>query len=184
MGTADPRPRPARGGRGRLPGGPAWNELRRAHAGRGGTGRGDCPPNETRGRERRSAALNGPIGHFRHGSDDDRPAPGAGRHGTDEGAQVRRLLSRAQRCLPGRRRVRSAHLRHAEQPRRPRLRCGRNARDRLQRRGRGEAAFPNARLGYRRDYRRADLRQRRGHSAGTGLPGAVARAWPPAIALC
>ncbi len=59
----------------------------------------------------------GAPGQLRHGSDHERPAAGPGRHGPPPADQVRRLLPRPCRLLPGGRGQRGPHPGHSRQSR-------------------------------------------------------------------
>ena len=166
LGSDDRRPQPPgrarRGGAHRA----RWPELRRAQSARSRDGRNHRAPGAERG-----DGAHGQLGHRGHAVGDP---PGARRHGPVADRQVRRLLPRPRRLVPGQGRQRCAHLWRADVSRRAQGAGRPHAHPALQRLRRGHRAVRRMRRRHRRPDHRAGRRERELPAAARRLPAAPA----------
>ena len=166
VGPADSRACAAGAHGGADPRRPARHELRRPDRARGGA-RGPGPPPGAFDRT-------GPLRQLGHRGDDERGAAGTGRDGEGPHRQVRGLLPRPRRRVPGPGRLGRDHARGPDQPRRPQGHGGGHPDRPLQRPRLRREAPPRPPRARRGGHRRAGRRQHGRRSARRGLPAGAA----------
>ena len=152
-----------RDGRGGARGGTRRNDLRRSDRTRGRARSGD--------RRRRAVGRTRPAGLVGHGSGHVRRAARARVHAPRPRDQVRGLLSRARRSVPGERRIRSRDARDPGVAGRADRHDRGHDRLRVQRRRRSRCRGRAIRRGARGDHRRAGRRQHGLRAAARRLSG-------------